>query len=432
MKRTLEVLGAAALMTTALSTPGLAQTTVTMWTFLDINAEGGRNVALKQIIADFEAANPDIRIRVEPQVWTTLAEKFVLGSNAGNAPDIGWVNTENLGFIMNSDAAADLGARVIDGWSEAQKADFTLLSNLDAVTDDGAVKAVPLMPSTWVLMYRKDLFEEAGVTLADVATWDGVTEAAKKLTIDRDNDGRPEVWGIGLGLSQERFSVTPAFLATVDAQDGLFDDNCGAMIANEAGMAAVKMQADWITTHNVTPREALAMSSDDAIDQLAAGNVAMMVIANSRFEQLQRTAAGWDGANLAIGPVPGVTAGEAGPAILSGWWAVQWNRSPNAEAAAKFISYMSGPEGAALWNVPGEQVPTYRSLSDRAEMAEPKREHLRTTAQLLADSGVLMPGKCNWGRTLADFNLATQQVVLGQTTLEDALRQAETATNERQ
>jgi len=410
-----------------------AETTVTMWTFLDVNADGGRNVALKQMISDFEAENPDIKIQVEPQVWSTLAEKFVLGSNAGNAPDIGWVNSENLGFIMNSDSAADLKSLVLDKWPEAQKQDFLLNSSFAAVTDGDAVRAVPLMPSTWVMMYRKDLFEAAGLTPDDISTWDGVTKAAKALTKDTDNDGQPDVWGIGLGLSQERYSVTPAFLATVDGQQGkIFDDSCVAQFDNDAGRNAIAMQVDWITKDNVTPREALAMSSDDAIDQFAAGRYAMMIIANSRFEQIQRTANGWDGSQLGIAPVPGVTADHPGPAMLVGWWGVEWSKSPNSEAAAKFISYMSGPKGAALWNVPGEQIPTYRSVAERPEMQEPSRAALRQTAEIVADNGVLMPGKCNWGRTQADFNLATQQVVLGQASVDDALRQAEQATNDRQ
>ncbi|MBM6595323.1 ABC transporter substrate-binding protein [Microvirga pudoricolor] len=409
-----------------------AKTTLTMWTFLDVNAKGGRNLALKQMISDFETANPDIKIKVEPQVWSTLAEKFVLGSNAGNAPDIGWVNSENLGFIMNSDAASNLKPLVLDGWSEHQKQDFLLNSSFTAVTDGGSVRAVPLLPSTWVLMYRKDLFDAAGLTAADVATWGGVTKAAKTLTKDTNNDGQTDVWGIGLGLSQERFSVTPAFLATVDGNGGIFDDSCKAKFNNEAGRSAVTMQVDWIEKDKVTPREALAMSSDDAIDQFAAGRYAMMIIANSRYEQLQRTAAGWDGAKLAIAPVPGVKAGKPGPALLVGWWAVQWSKSPNQKAAAKFINYMSGPQGASLWNIPGEQIPTYRSVAERPEMSDPIRQGIRATSEILASSGVLMPGKCNWGRTQADFNLATQQVVLGQAKIEDALREAEQATNDRQ
>jgi ABC-type glycerol-3-phosphate transport system substrate-binding protein len=174
------------------------------------------------------------------------------------------------------------------------------------------------------------------------------------------------------------------------------------------------------------------MSNDDAIDQFAAGKFAMMVIANSRFEQIQRTAAGWDGKNLGLAPIPGNTADSLGPAIIGGWWAVMSDKSEHKEAAAKFIAYMAGPAAAALWNVPGEQVPTYRSLSSRPEMQEPKRENLRLTADQLSSRGITLPPRCNWARTQADLNLATQQVALGQQSLDDALAQAEQSTNDRQ
>jgi hypothetical protein len=65
-------------------------------------------------------------------------------------------------------------------------------------------------------------------------------------------------------------------------------------------------------------------------------------------------------------------------------------------------------------------------------MAEPRNAPLRTVAELFGVSGTSMPGQCNWARTFADFNLATQQVVLGQRTVADALKQAEAATQDRQ
>jgi hypothetical protein len=53
-------------------------------------------------------------------------------------------------------------------------------------------------------------------------------------------------------------------------------------------------------------------------------------------------------------------------------------------------------------------------------------------AEFFTRSGYSMPSTCAWSRTLADFNLATQQVVLGQRTVMEALRIAERATEDRQ
>lgn len=427
-------LGSAALVAALLATSAsaFAQTTIKMWTFLDPSKAGGREQALKQMIEGFEKENPGTKVLVEPQVWTTLGEKFVLGSNAGNAPDVSWINAENLGLILNTDAAADLGPLVVRNWDATRKADMLMPRALDSVTVGGKVLAMPLMAITWVMMYRKDLFRQAGLDSSSIATWDGVTEAAKKLTKDTNGDGTPDVWGLGMGLAQERFSATPAPLAAYEANKGMFSDDCKPSFDNAGGQKAVMLQVDWINRDKISPRESLSMTSDDAIDQFAAGKYAMQIIANSRFEQIQRSAAGWNKDDLGMAPIPGWTKDRPGPHLVTGWFAVAWRKSPNLAAAAKFIDYMSSPASMALWSSPGGQVPMLKSVAARPEMQSAAAAPLREVAGFFDKSGELMPGACNWSRTLADFNLATQQVVLGKDTVANALKQAAKATAERQ
>ncbi len=419
----------------ALALPAIARaqapTTITMWTFVDPTRPGGRETALKQMIESFERANPTLKVRVEPQVWTTLAEKFVLGHNAGNAPDICWVNGENMGLILGSDAAADLKP-LVDAWSPAMRADYLLPSALTAVTVKNQLLAMPLMASTWVLMYRRDLLAKAGLGPEVLKTWDGVVQAATAMTRRATPDAQPDIWGIGLGLATERYSVTPAVLAAIGGQNGLFGDGCAPRIATPAVGRAVSWQAELITRHRVTPREALAMTSDDAIDQFAAGRYAMELISNARFEQIQRNAAGWNRDDLAMAPTPGWTADKPGPTLITGWNAVAWRKSPRLAHARAFIAHMTSPEALALWNLPGGQVPMLRSLTERPEMALPANLPLRQVAGYFGTAGFTMPSQCAWARTLADLNLATQQVVLGQRSLADALKQAELATKDRQ
>lgn len=430
LKTTLLAAAAAGAMMTA-AVAANAETTITMWTFLDPAKEGGRDVALAQMIENFEAANPDIKVKVEPQVWTTLAEKFVLGHGSGSAPDIGWVNAENLGLVLNTDAAADLNPLVTDKWDAARRDEMVSPKVLEAVTVDGELKALPIMAITWVMMYRKDLFEEAGISVNDIATWEGVTEAARTLTQDADGDGNTDVYGIGLGLAQERFSAIPAFFASFQNNGAIFEDGCVPTLDNQATADAVAMQAGWIE-EGLTPREALAMTSDDAIEQFTAGRYAMQVIANSRFERIKSEAVGWDADNLGIAPIPSTVAGETGPHMLTGWFATIAQTSDAKEEAAKFVDYMTGPDSAMLWNIPGGQVPMMKSVAERPEMAAPENAHLKTVSELMQTSGVLQPGACNWSRTFADFNLATQKVVLGQADPAQAAAEIQEATAARQ
>lgn len=399
-------------------------TTITMWTFLDPNRPGGRETALKTIIESFERANPNLRIRVEPQVWTTMAERFVLAGNARNAPDVCWVNDNNLALLGHSPVAADLKP-IVDAWPAARREDQAVPAAFHSATMGGRLLAIPIMSTSFVLMVRGDLLRAAGLTLDAIRTWDGMVDAAKAMT-------RGDVWGVGLGLATERYSVTPAVLAAIGLQGGLFGDGCTARIATPEVARAVQWQADLILRHRVTPREAVAMTSDDAIDQFAAGRYAMEVISNARFDQIQRTAAGWDRNELIAAPIPGWTADKPGPALLTGWFAAAWRSSPRVREAMRFIDHMTNAEAMALWNLPGLQVPMLKSVAARPEMQRPEYRHLRDISSYFAASGLSMPAQCAWGRTLADFNLATQQVVLGQRPIMEALRAAERATQDRQ
>jgi len=419
----------------ALAAPALGgaqqPATITMWTFLDPTRPGGRETALRTIIESFERANPNLRIRVEPQVWTTMAERFVLAGNARNAPDIAWVNDNNLALLGASDVAADLKP-ITDAWPQSRRDDQMAPGAFRSATMRGRLLAMPIMATSFVIMVRRDLLRAAGLTLDNLRTWDGMVEAAKAMTRDTNGDGQPDIWGIGLGLGTERYSVTPAVVAAIGLQGGLFGEGCRPRIATPEAARAVQWQADLILRHRVTPREAVAMTSDDAIDQFAAGRYAMMLISNARFDQIQRTASGWSREDLGVAPIPGWTADRPGPALLTGWFASAWRGSPRLRDAMRFIDHMTNAEAMALWNLPGMQVPMLKSVADRPEMALPQNAHLRDIAGFFAASGYAMPSDCVWGRTLADFNLATQQVVLGQRSVQDALRQAERATQDRQ
>lgn len=132
-----------------------------MWTFLNPTADSPRDVALKQIIEKFEARNPGVKIKVENQVWFTLAEKFVMAHRARSAPDIGWVNGENMGLLINSNVAEDLGPLITSKWTPAMRRDQVLPQANEWLKKDGKQHALPIMALSIVLFYRRDLFREA-------------------------------------------------------------------------------------------------------------------------------------------------------------------------------------------------------------------------------------------------------------------------------
>lgn len=116
-----------------------------MWTFLDPSRPGGRETALKRSI---ESLRPPILPSGSGSSRRSgrRSAKFVLGHNSRNAPDIGWVNAENMGLILNTDAAADLKPLIVDHWPAGHRADLLLPAWLDSLTVEGGSSPCPSWP----------------------------------------------------------------------------------------------------------------------------------------------------------------------------------------------------------------------------------------------------------------------------------------------
>ena len=79
-----------------------APVTVRVWTFLKPSGMTGRERALKQIITDFEAANPGIKVQVEPIPYQELPRQFAAAISAKNAPDIVWLEAVDSELLRHS------------------------------------------------------------------------------------------------------------------------------------------------------------------------------------------------------------------------------------------------------------------------------------------------------------------------------------------
>ena len=414
----------------ALPLSAFAQAVVTMWTFLDPAKTTGREVALKGMIDSFEKANPGIRVKVEPQVFSELMAKFLAAHNTGSAPDIIWVNTENMGALVKSGAAADLNELFLKGWTKEQDADFFVRAGWDAPMAGGKRYAVPLFHATTSLFYRKDQFKEAGIDPASIKTWDQLVEAAKKLTRDNDKDGRVDIWGFGTPLSTERTGGTTAF-TTMLVAGGKVWDNCKPNYSGDVGVRAVQLHVDMINKHNVMPKEVIANHVDDIADQFIAGRYAIATMPFARYSQVQAQAK-WGGDNLGVLPWPAWTADKAGPQQVQGWWAAVWSKSKNAKQAGAFLEWMISQDAVRAWTVTGGQVPTRISVWKEPALRAPKFDYMKAVIDGWSTNSFLVPTECNTARFDADWNQAVQRVIVGGKTPKEAMQEAEKAFLSRQ
>ena len=149
----------------------------------------GDMIRMQGLTSDFTAKNPGITIE-----WVTLEENVLRQkvttdiATKGGQFDLLTIGTYEVpiwakrGWLLPLD---DLGA---------DYAVDDLLPPIRAgLSQDGKLYAAPFYGESSMTMYRKDLFDKAGLKMPDAPTWDFVADAARKLT---DKSG--EVYGICL------------------------------------------------------------------------------------------------------------------------------------------------------------------------------------------------------------------------------------------
>ncbi|MET0204369.1 MAG: extracellular solute-binding protein, partial [Casimicrobiaceae bacterium] len=294
----------------------------------------------------------------------------------------------------------------------------------DASVEGKKRAAVPLFHATTSLFYRKDLLKAAGIDPASIKTWDQLAEAAKKLTLDTDKDGRIDVYGFGTPLSTERTGGTTAFTVMLVGGGKPWTASCKANYADDVGVRAVQWHVDMIGKHNAMPKEIIANHVDDVADQFTAGRYAIAVMPFARYSQVASQAK-WGGDNLGILPWPNWTADKPGPQQVQGWWAAVWAKSKRAPEAAKFVEWMINQDSVRAWAVTGGQVPTRMSVWKEPAMRQPKFDYMQAVIDGWSKSSFLVPLECNTARFDADWNQAVQRVIVGGKTAKEAMQEAE-------
>jgi sorbitol/mannitol transport system substrate-binding protein len=176
------LLGACAI--AALTAGASAQTTLTIAT-----VNNGDMVRMQGLTDDFTKANPDITLQ-----WVTLEENVLRQrvttdiATKGGQFDVITIGTYEVPIWAKQGWLVPL-----DNLGADYDVDDLLPPIRAGLTYEGKLYAAPFYGESSMIMYRKDLFEAAGITMPDSPTWDQVADAARKLT-----DKSKEIYGICL------------------------------------------------------------------------------------------------------------------------------------------------------------------------------------------------------------------------------------------
>ena len=191
----------ASVLTAALFSAGMAQAATEL---VIATVNNGHMIEMQKLGKNFEAANPDIKLK-----WVTL-EEGVLRQRV--TTDIATKGGQFDIMTIGMYEAPIWGKK---GWLTELKTDaaYDVDDLLPAVrgglTVDGKLYAAPFYGESSMLMYRKDLADKAGITVADKPTWTDIKTLASKI-----HDPKNGVYGICL-RGKPGWGDNMAFLSTL-------------------------------------------------------------------------------------------------------------------------------------------------------------------------------------------------------------------------
>ncbi len=299
---------------------------------------------IKKIIAEFEKKNPDIHVQLE--ATSEASRVFLTEMAAGTPPDVMYIGSEMLPQMVGKRALMPM-----NDWISRDSVNMDLFfpKTVNALTYDSKLYAYPIHYSTNALFYNKRLFDERGVAYPDDNwTWNDYDKASKKLTIDRDGDGKPDVWGC---LSPELRVIIHSYSGKI-----ISDDTTRMAVNTPEALKAVTLAYNM---GGVSAPLAAQIQDTNEIQMFSNSKVAMFLGRTWQLPQIIKTMpkdVPWDIAPTPKGVVRFSEIGVGGNCIARG--------SKNPEAAWRYVKFYSSVEGQKLLGVQKNCAPALVELGN--------------------------------------------------------------------
>lgn len=376
---------------------------------------------MEQLIADFNAAHPDIVVRGEAIPWGNIWQQLEPSVAAGRAPDVVAVNEDVVtGFILRG-ALAEMTPDVLDGAGIEAERFFGPLWETGSV--DGKVYAVPVHSVMLLMYYNRAMFEAAGLDPdAPPTNREEYLAAARALTTDTagrhpgDDGFDPNAlatWAAGVPSPWMGGTIAYAVAAQngvtfVDGADADFAPNFDSAEAQEA----IQFLVDLVRVHGVSPANATEGSEIDAFRQ---GQAAMNFNGVWMLGQYRDQ----PGLDFGVAPFP-----QLGTERYATWGGsshlampVQRNADPAKQAAAaQFIGWMTQPEQNLFWTAAGG-LPTQPAVA----AAEGYAENPMTAVAEALDGTFVLTGFPFLAQFRGAWDAAFEAALLGDKSVEQAL-----------
>lgn len=205
-------------------------------TYCNFNSSGGNEETLAKMVAAFEQEHPNIKVEVETIGYDDYFTQMQTRVAGGTAPDCYELNIENFAAYANKGILAEITGVDVSGLNDTA---------LGAFNVDGKQYGLPESFSNVVLIYNKDLFDQAGVAYpTNDWTQDDLQAAAEKIRALGD-----DIFGIWQPITyNEFFKVVAQYGGAL-----LNEDKTEFTINSPENLAAATALVDRVLVSNVQP-----------------------------------------------------------------------------------------------------------------------------------------------------------------------------------
>ena len=308
---------------------------------------------LKPLLSEFEHENPDIKVKFI-HIPQNYFPKIHLLFASNLAPDVVFINNLYLPVYANAglfekmpfvDKREYLNFNAFD--SEEVNLSFYEKA-LKSLSYKGSLYAIPRDISNMVIYINKDIFDKYNTPYPNKYwTLKDLLILAKKLTLDTDNDGKTDIWGISFEEKPPLY-----YLPYLMSEGGgiLSDDLKQNIIDSPQSQKGLNFYADLRNKYHVAPTRAEAGSATMA-QMFLQGHLAMQV--SGRWlvpKYLSDAKFNWNVVNFPAGD-----AGSIVPLDASGWAIAK--SSKHKKEAMKLVQFLASERSIQQFTQSGLIVP---------------------------------------------------------------------------
>ncbi|MEU5254297.1 extracellular solute-binding protein [Streptomyces longwoodensis] len=301
----------------------------------------------KEFTDAFTAAHPDIHLTVQIQEWDGIGQKVTAALASNDAPDVIEVGNTQVAQYAQSGGLVDLTGK---------KADLGGGTWLKGLAEPGAWEGkqygIPYYAANRVVVYRKDLFQRAGVDPAAIRTRQQWITATRKL-----NTGDQQ----GIYLTGQTWYALAGFIWDEGGDLAVQDGGTwkGALDTPEA-LAGMRFYKE-LQALGKGPKDADEANPPQA-EVMAGGKVAQIISVPGGANVIAQHNPRLKG-KLGFFPVPGKTADKPGAVFTGGSDLVVPAASRHQDAAYTFIKELTGDTWQKKLALAMSYVPNKTSLA---------------------------------------------------------------------